>query len=137
MDRAQRPGFTGTVPPSARWAFDVAPQKTGACCSIREKGEMSMASIAPWRRRKSGSVHLEKRLNALQSDLARLQEDLRGLASAGGEVASESLAEALDNAQAGAKVVADRAARQLGSWTNGNLDPVRSQVRSQPLASVL
>jgi len=96
-----------------------------------------MASIAPWRRRRSGSAHLEKRLNALQSDLARLQEDLRGLASAGGEAASERMADALESAQAGAKIVAGRAAEQLGSWTNGNLDPVRSQVRSQPLASVL
>lgn len=96
-----------------------------------------MASIAPWRRRSSGSVHLEKRLNALQSDLARLQEDLRGLASASGEVASESVVEALENAQAGAKVAAGRAIKQLGSLANGNLDPVRDQVRSQPLASVL
>jgi ElaB/YqjD/DUF883 family membrane-anchored ribosome-binding protein len=102
-----------------------------------EREEISMASIAPWRRRKSGSVHLEKRLNALQSDLARLQDDLRGLASAGGEVAGESLGEALENAQAGAKIVADRAAKQLGAWTDGNLDPVRKQVRTQPLASVL
>lgn len=96
-----------------------------------------MASIAPWRRRKNGSIHLEKRLNALQSDLARLQDDLRGLASAGGEVAGESLGEALESAQAGAKIVADRAAKQLGAWTDGNLDPVRKQVRTQPLASVL
>ena len=96
-----------------------------------------MASIATWRRRKSGADHLEKRLGALQSDLVRLQEDLRGLASAGGEAASETLADALESAQAGARLVAGRTADQLGSWTDGNLEPVRGQVRAQPLASVL
>jgi hypothetical protein len=96
-----------------------------------------MVSIAPWRRRRRGADHLEKRLSALQSDLERLQEDLKGIAFAGGEVASETMAEALDSAQAGARLVATRAAGHIGSWTNGNLDPVRDQVRAQPLASVL
>jgi hypothetical protein len=96
-----------------------------------------MVSIAPWRRRRSGAANLEKRLSALQSDLVRLQGDLRGLASAGGNVAAERMADVLDGAGAEARAAAGRAAEQLESWTNGNLDPVRQQVRSQPLASVL
>lgn len=93
--------------------------------------------MAPWRKRRSRTNHLEKRLSALQQDLSRLQRDLRGLAAAGGEAAGERVVEALGSAGESARVVADRAAEQLESWTNGNLDPVRDQVRSQPLASVL
>ena len=96
-----------------------------------------MASIAPWRRRRGGADQLEKKLSSLQSDLARLQEDLRGLASAGGSIAGETMSDAFDSAQAGARAAAGKVAEQLESWTNGNLEPVRYQVRSQPLASVL
>ena len=92
--------------------------------------------MAPWRKRRRAS-HIEKRLSALQQDLTKLQRDLRGLAAVGGEVAGERVVEALGSAGESARIVADRAAEQLESWTNGNLDPVRDQVRSQPLASVL
>jgi len=96
-----------------------------------------MVSIASWRRRSNGSSQLERKLSALQLDLSRLQRDLRGIAAAGGEIAGERVADAVDSAEAGARAIADRAAEQLETWTDGNLNPVRAQVRSQPLASVL
>jgi ElaB/YqjD/DUF883 family membrane-anchored ribosome-binding protein len=96
-----------------------------------------MVSLASWRRRSNGSSQLERKLSALQDDLSRLQRDLRGIAAAGGEIAGEHVADAFDSAEAGARAIADRAAEQLETWTNGNLNPVRTQVRSQPLASVL
>lgn len=96
-----------------------------------------MALMASWRRRSNGSSHLERKLSALQDDLSRLQRDLRGIAAAGGEIAGEHVADVVESAGAGAKALADRAVGQLEDWTDGNLDPVRTQVRSQPLASVL
>ncbi len=94
-------------------------------------------SLASWRRRSNGSSQLERRLSALQHDLNRLQVDLRGIAAAGGEIAGERVADALGSAEAGVREMADRAADQLETWADGNLSPVRAQVRSQPLASVL
>lgn len=96
-----------------------------------------MVSMTSWRRHSNGSSHLERRLSALQDDLSRLQNDLRGIAAAGGEIAGERVADAFESAGAGARAMADRAVGQLESWTDGNLKPVRAQVRSQPLASVL
>lgn len=96
-----------------------------------------MALMGSWRRRSNGSNHLEKKLSALQSDLSRLQQDLRGIAAAGGEIAGDRVADAFESAGVGARAIADRAVGQLETWTDGNLDPVRVQVRSQPLASVL
>ena len=96
-----------------------------------------MVSITSWRRRSSGSKELEKKLSALQDDLSRLQHDLRGIAVASGGIAGERLTDALDSAGSGAQAIAERAADQLETWTNGNLDPVRAKVRSQPLASLL
>ena len=96
-----------------------------------------MVSIASWRRRSNGSSQLGRKLSALQDDLNRLQRDLRGVAAAGGEIAGERVVDAFESAEAGVRSAADRAADQLGTWTNGNLNPVRAQVRSQPLASVL
>ena len=107
-----------------------------------------MVSITSLRRRSNGANHLERKLSALQDDLSRLQRDLRGIAAAGGEIAGERMNDALESASAGARAVAgragagakeaaDRAADQLETWTHGNLNPVREQVRSQPLASVL
>jgi len=94
-----------------------------------------MVSIASWRRR-GGSAHLEKRLSSLQDDLGRLQRDLRGLAAAGGEIAGERVADAFEGAGERARAVADRATERIAELTNGNLDPVRDQVRSQPLTTV-
>jgi hypothetical protein len=96
-----------------------------------------MMSLASWRRRSNGSSQLERKLSAVQDDLNRLRRDLRGIAAAGGEIAAERVADAFESAEAGARAMADRAAEQLETWTNGNLDPVRAQVRSQPLGSVL
>jgi len=96
-----------------------------------------MVSIAPWRKRSNGSVHLERKLTALQGDLNRLQRDLRGLAAAGGEIAGERVNDALESASDSARAAAGRAVGQIETWTNGNLDPMRNRVRSQPLGSVL
>ncbi len=96
-----------------------------------------MVSIAPWRKRSNGSIHLERKLSALQDDLNRLQRDLRGLAAAGGEIAGERMNDALESASDSARAAAGRAVDQFETWTNGNLDPVRNRVRSQPLGSVL
>jgi hypothetical protein len=93
--------------------------------------------MVSWRMRSNGSSQLETKLSALQNDLDRLQRDLRGVAAAGGELAGERVAEAFESAGAGARAIANRAAGQLETWTDGNLNPVRAQVRSQPLASVL
>lgn len=96
-----------------------------------------MVSIASWRRHSNGSNQLERKLSALQDDLSRLQRDLRGIAAASGEIAGERVSDAFESAGAGARAMADRAAEQLETWTDGNLSPVRERVRSQPLASVL
>ena len=96
-----------------------------------------MVSIGPWHRRSNGTRNLEKKLSALQDDLGRLQRDLKGLAAAGGEIAGEQVSDVLESAGDSARAAADRTARQLQNWTNGNLDPVRDRVRSQPLASLL
>ena len=85
------------------------------------------------KRKNNGVAHVEQRLTALQADLAQLQKDLRGLANAGGEVASDRFTEVLDTAEA----AADRAADQIETWTNENLGSVRQTVRSQPITSVL
>ena len=85
------------------------------------------------RKRSDGTAHLEQKLAALQSDLAQLQEDLRGLAGAGGEIAGERMSTILEEAE----TVADRAADQIGNWTNDNMIAVRDAVRGQPLSSVL
>jgi ElaB/YqjD/DUF883 family membrane-anchored ribosome-binding protein len=99
--------------------------------------ESAMSLIAPWRKRSNGSIHLERKLSALQDDLERLQRDLAGLASAGGEIAGERMSDALESASDSARAAAGRAVEQLETWTNGNLDPMRNRVRSQPLGSVL
>lgn len=89
--------------------------------------------MAVKRKRSNGTAHLEQKLSALQSDLAQLQEDLRGLAGAGGEIAGERMSTVLE----GAGSAADRATDQIGNWTNDNLIAVRDAVRGQPLSSVL
>lgn len=85
------------------------------------------------RRKHNGAQHLEERMSALQSDLSRLQGDFRGLAAAGGEVATDRFNDALTSAEH----AADRAVSHLGTWTEGNLETVRDQVRTQPLAALL
>ncbi len=89
------------------------------------------------RRRRRAEAHLEKKLSALQADLSQLQQDLRGLASAGGEVAGVRMADAMADVMGSAEIIADRAGDQFGKWTNGNLVTVRDTVRAQPLASLL
>ena len=85
------------------------------------------------KRKRNGAAHLEQKLAALQSDLAQLQDDLRGLAGAGGEIAGERMSDMIGQAE----TAADRAADQIGNWTNDNLVAVRQAVRTQPLSSVL
>src|SRR5205807_2711944 len=118
---------TGTAPDSARCGIEADALTRGRLSSAKNSliGRDAMATIAPWRRRRGGADQLEKKLSSLQSDLARLQEDLRGLASAGGAIAGETVSDAFDSAQAGARAAAGRAVEQLESWTNGNLEPVR------------
>ncbi len=89
--------------------------------------------MAAKRKRSNGTAQLEKRLTALQSDLAQLQADLRGLAGAGGEIAGERMNDMLGQAEN----AADRAADQIGNWTNENLVAMREVVRGQPLSSLL
>ena len=93
-------------------------------------------AIASWRRRKRGQKHLDQRLSALQDDLGRLQRDLKGLA-AGGEKAASRVSDALDVTAQRALSAAERAAQQLESWADDSLEPVRDQVKTQPLTSVL
>lgn len=85
------------------------------------------------KRASNGNAHLDQKLTALQSDLAQLQADLRDLAGAGSKVAGERMSVMLGQAE----VAADRAADQIGTWTNENLIAVRDRVREQPLSSVL
>ena len=85
------------------------------------------------RRKRNNSTQIEKKLAALQADLTQLQRDLRGLADAGGDVASARMADVLEQAEQ----VADRTADQIGDWTNEGVLAVRDSVRSQPLSSIL
>jgi|SRR5579871_1264918 len=93
--------------------------------------------VSFFRGRARGANNLETRISDLQEDLVRLQKDLRGLAAAGGERASSRITEIVDGASGTARAAAGRAAEQLGDWTDESLSPVREQVKSQPLASVL
>src|SRR5215472_16289127 len=89
--------------------------------------------MAAKRKRSNGPAHIEQKLTALQSDLAQLQADLRDLADVGGKIAGKRMTVMLGQAED----AADRAADQIGTWTNENLIAVRDRVREQPLSSVL
>jgi len=94
--------------------------------------------------RSTGSRGLDTRLAALRADIEALQSDLRGLAGEVGEVAVEKATEAASRVLRSAEEVADNAVDQVSerfesaeAWTVDNLETMREQVRTQPLAAVL
>src|SRR3712207_1692993 len=76
---------------------------------------------------------MQGRLDALMADLEALQHDMKGLAGDVGGVATERMNDALNSAM---EAVTDMAERVEG-WGEDNLENLREQVRSQPLASVV
>ncbi|HEX3754394.1 MAG TPA: hypothetical protein VHV26_04900 [Rhizomicrobium sp.] len=95
--------------------------------------------------------NVEARLAALRSDFQALQGDLKGLYGDVSEVASERAANAMrsaeevaDRAMALAEEAAREAKLRAGEfageaevWAEANADELRTQVRAQPLTSLL
>jgi ElaB/YqjD/DUF883 family membrane-anchored ribosome-binding protein len=87
---------------------------------------------------------LDRRLDALRSDLDSLQSNTKGLAADAAGVASGQARDAIRAAES----VAERALRlaeetaqgfagDIEQWTNDNLGQARDRVREQPLQAVL
>ena len=75
---------------------------------------------------------LEDRLAALRADLEALQDDVKGLAGAAGEVASERVTEMLRNTEG----MADQLTAQVEDWATDHVDTLRETVREQPVLAV-
>jgi len=92
-------------------------------------------ATAAARKRKNGrnGADVQARLNSVKADLDVLQQDVRGLVSDMGGVASEQVQGAVNGALESAYETADR----VGEWGNENLDGVRKAVRTQPLAACM
>jgi ElaB/YqjD/DUF883 family membrane-anchored ribosome-binding protein len=85
---------------------------------------------------------LDKRMNALRSDVDALRGDVKDLADDAGGVATEGARTALRAAEAvalRALKLAEETASGLKSdveeWTQDNLDAARDQIRAQPLSA--
>lgn len=96
------------------------------------------------RTRRKTTKDLDKRLDALRSDLDALQDDTKGLAIDAVDVAGSRARDAVHAAEG----LAERALRlaeetasgmasDVEAWTNDNLDTARDRVREQPLAALL
>lgn len=95
--------------------------------------------------------NIEARLVALRSDFQALQGDLKGLYGDVSEVASERAANAMRSAEEvadRAMALAEEAAREAKlragefageaeEWAEANAEELRTQVRAQPLTSLL
>jgi ElaB/YqjD/DUF883 family membrane-anchored ribosome-binding protein len=116
------------------------------------------------KRKATGMQHAEERIAALRDDIDAIQDDMKGLAIAGGEVASEQadgaktyvdgamsdaqsyaqsrVAEAqkyaqdrINRALADAEEMVDRLSGEVEDWASENVDTARDTIRSQPLAA--
>jgi len=96
------------------------------------------------RAKRKTAKDLDKRIDALRSDLDSLQTNTKGLASDAGEVATAQARDAIHAAES----LAERALRlaeetasgfagDVERWTNDNLDGARDKVREQPLSALL
>jgi len=84
--------------------------------------------MAIWRRR-SHARNIEARLGALRSDFLALQKDIRGLAGA----ASDAASDVVHTTNRAAESALDSASE----WTHDNIDSLQDSVRRQPLAAVI
>jgi ElaB/YqjD/DUF883 family membrane-anchored ribosome-binding protein len=89
--------------------------------------------MATARKRKNGrnSADLQARLSLLREDIDALQDDMRGLVSDVGDVATDQ-AKAVVN---GAMDTASETAERVTEWSSDNIEGVRQAVRTQPLAA--
>ncbi|MBV8976966.1 MAG: hypothetical protein JO261_01810 [Alphaproteobacteria bacterium] len=87
---------------------------------------------------------IDRRMDALRSDIGTLQDDVKGLATDAQGVATDQARSALRAAEAVAlralKLAEDTASGMRNSadaWTQDNLDSARSTIRTQPISAVL
>lgn len=89
------------------------------------------------RTRRKTTKDLDKRLDALRSDLTALQDDSKGLATDAAGVAVRAAESLATRALRLAEETASGLASDAETWTNDNLDVARDRVREQPLAALL
>src|SRR5579871_2974512 len=95
-----------------------------------------MATATRRRRRTKtvkASTGMQSRLNSLRADFDALQNDVRGLASDVGDVASTQVQGLMNDAIGTATPAADR----IGEWGSENINTVRKAVKTQPLAACM
>lgn len=93
--------------------------------------------------KRKSKVDIDKRLDALRSDLDALQGDTKGLAGDAAEIATgrahDAIRAAEGLAQRALRLAEETASGLRGdveNWTNDNLDSARDRVREQPLAAL-
>ena len=120
--------------------------------------------MAKRKRKETGADHVEQRLAALRDDIDAIQDDMKGLAVASGEVAMEQadgakayVSDTLDGAQSyaqervaeaqkfaqarinkaleDAEAMVDRLSEEVEGWATENVDTARETIRNQPLAA--
>ena len=82
---------------------------------------------------KASNTMMQSRLNSLRADFDALQQDVRGLASEVGDVASTQVQELMSDAIDSCSEAVDR----VGTWGAENLNGVRTAVKTQPLAACM
>ena len=101
--------------------------------------------------KKKAVSNIESRLSALRRDFEALQDDIKGLAGDVGSAASERATLAMRSAEdvadramrlaeeaaREAKVAASEFADEAGEWAEENAETLRTQVREQPITSLL
>lgn len=116
------------------------------------------------KRNLKGVPHVEQRIAALRDDIDAIQDDMKGLATASGEVAVEGadgaksyVNGAIDDAQVyaqdrlteaqkfaqvrinkalkDAQSMVDRLSEEAEGWATENVDTARETIRNQPLAA--
>jgi ElaB/YqjD/DUF883 family membrane-anchored ribosome-binding protein len=87
---------------------------------------------------------VNKRVDAIRSDVESLQSDVKGLSDSALELGSEGAKMAVRTAEAIAlralrlaEETARGAADDVEHWAQGNLDDARESIRSQPISALL
>jgi ElaB/YqjD/DUF883 family membrane-anchored ribosome-binding protein len=75
---------------------------------------------------------VQKRVNAIRSELEALQRDMRGMVADATDAATKNMNDAVGGAMETAHETADR----VNEWSNENLEGVRDAFRHQPLTSL-
>jgi ElaB/YqjD/DUF883 family membrane-anchored ribosome-binding protein len=109
--------------------------------------------MAARRKRKTGSDHIEERIEALRDDIEAIKADTKGLADGVGEYAGEQADGAqayvngavsdaqryaqmrLNKALKDAEDMVDRLSGEVEGWAQDNVDTARETIRNQPLAA--